>query len=117
MFRPRHLRGVRAVIAASVSGVIVGAGVFLATSATAAGTNLLANPGFESGSLSGWTCDPGTGSVVTSPVHSGSYALQGTPSSGDDAQCTQTVSVQPNSSYTLSAYVDGPYVYLGANGY
>jgi len=35
----------------------------------------------------------------------------------DDAQCTQTISVQPNSAYTLSAYVQGAYVYLGATGY
>jgi hypothetical protein len=49
-------------------------------------------------------------------VHSGSYALAGTPSSSDDAQCTQTVSVQPNTSYTLSGYVEGSYVYLGVTG-
>jgi hypothetical protein len=54
--------------------------------------------------------------VVTSPVHSGSYALLGTPSSSDDAQCSQTVSVQPGSSYTLSAWVEGSYVYLGDTG-
>ena len=44
-------------------------------------------------------------------MHSGSHALGATPSSSDDAQCTQTVSVQPNTSYTLSGYVEGSYVY------
>nr|BBH95642.1 hypothetical protein KTA_38410 [Thermogemmatispora argillosa] len=81
----------------------------------AAGSNLVTNPGFESGNLSGWTCDPGD-TVVTAPVHSGSYALQMNPTASTTGQCTQTISVQPNSSYTLSAYVNGPYAYLGING-
>jgi chitinase len=84
--------------------------------ASAATTNLVANPGFETGSLSSWTCDAGTAAVTGSPVHTGSHALVGTPTSGDDAQCTQKISVQPNSSYSLSSYVQGPYVYLGTSG-
>jgi hypothetical protein len=77
---------------------------------------LLAVAGFETGSLSGWSCDAGTATVVSSPVHSGSDALAATPTSSDDAQCTQTVSVLPNTSYTLSGYVEGSYVYLGVTG-
>ncbi|WP_245594578.1 carbohydrate binding domain-containing protein [Actinospica robiniae] len=87
----------------------------LASPATAAATNLLSDPGFES-SLSGWSCDAGTAAVVSSPVHAGSGALAGSPSSSDDAQCTQTVSVVPNTSYTLSGYVEGSYVYIGVSG-
>src|ERR1700760_4605621 len=66
--------------------------------AAAASSNLLTNPGFESG-LSGWTCSAASGvdGVVTSPVHSGAGALAGAASSSDDAQCTQQVSVQPSS--------------------
>jgi hypothetical protein len=82
--------------------------------AATASTNLLTNPGFEAGSLSGWTCS--AGSVVTSPVHSGSYALAGAASSSDDAQCTQKVSVQPSSTYQLSGYVQGAYVFVGDSG-
>ena len=107
----------RAAIAAAAAGVVAVAGaVFVTANANAASPNLLSNPGFESGSLSGWTCDAGTAGAVTSPVHSGSYALGATPSSSDDAQCTQTVSVQPNTNYTLSGYVQGSYVYLGVTG-
>lgn len=81
-----------------------------------AASNLVINPGFEAGNLSSWSCDAGDVTVST-PVHSGAYALQVTPSSSTTGQCTQTVSVQPNTAYTLSAYLDGPYAYLGVNGY
>jgi 3D (Asp-Asp-Asp) domain-containing protein len=76
--------------------------------------NVLANGGFESGALSPWTCDAGTVAVAGSPVHSGSHALVITPTSSDDAQCTQTVGVQPNKTYTLTDWVQGNYAYLGA---
>ncbi|MCX4747623.1 carbohydrate binding domain-containing protein [Kitasatospora sp. NBC_01287] len=89
----------------------------LAVPAHADGSNLVVNSGFETGDLTGWSCDAGTGSVVGSPVHSGSHALAGAAGASDDAQCVQTVAVQPNSAYTLSAYVQGAYVYLGATGY
>jgi chitodextrinase len=80
----------------------------------AAATNLVVNPGFETGSLSPWAC--GLGSVVTSPAHSGTHALAGAASSSDDAQCTQNIAVVSGSQYTLSAYVEGNYVYLGVTG-
>ncbi|HEY7142678.1 MAG TPA: fibronectin type III domain-containing protein [Streptosporangiaceae bacterium] len=94
------------------------AGAFALTASVgpaSAATNLLANPGFETGSLSGWSCSS-IDSVTASPVHSGAHALQGAASSTDDAQCTQTVSVQPSSSYTLSGWVEGNYVFLGDTG-
>ncbi|MFC0600169.1 chitinase [Streptomyces palmae] len=116
---PRPTRGrhrLRRALAAAAS-VLLAAGALtaLGPSAHAADTNIATNPGFESG-LSGWTCSGGTGATVSSPVHSGSAALQATPSGSDTARCAQTVSVQPNSSYTLSAWVRGSYVYLGAEG-
>ena len=113
---PLRRRLLAVVGALALSGSGLAAVVFSAAPATAASTNLLSNPGFEAGSLSGWTCDAGTASVVSSPVHSGSDALAATPTSSDDAQCTQTVSVLPSTSYTLSGYVEGSYVYLGVTG-
>ncbi|MGW5125410.1 chitinase [Streptomyces sp. NPDC004069] len=86
----------------------------LATTARADDADVLRNGGFEAG-LDGWTC-PGSGTTVKSPVRSGSSALQATPSDSDNAQCAQTVPVQPNSQYTLTGYVRGSYVYLGASG-
>jgi chitinase len=105
--------------AALLAALVVAATMTVALNASRAhaDSNLVVNPGFETGSLSPWSCDAGTGSVVTSPVHSGSDALAGAADNSDDAQCTQTIAVQPNSAYTLSAYVEGAYVYIGATGY
>ncbi|GHF60998.1 chitinase [Streptomyces mashuensis] len=77
--------------------------------------NLLRNPGFESG-LANWTCTDGSGTATTSPVRTGTSALKATPSASGTAECAQTVSVRPNSTYRLAGWVQGSYVYLGARG-
>lgn len=83
--------------------------------AQAADVNVAKNAGFESG-LTNWTCSGGSGATSSSPVHGGASALKATPAGQDNAKCTQTVAVKPNSSYTLSAWVQGGYTYLGATG-
>ncbi|XKJ36169.1 glycoside hydrolase family 18 protein [Streptomyces sp. 147326] len=83
--------------------------------AAAADADLVRNGGFEAG-LDGWSCSAGSGAVVTTPVHSGSSALRATPAGQDNARCSQSVTVKPDSSYTLAAWVQGAYVYLGASG-
>ncbi|MFC9286742.1 chitinase [Streptomyces sp. NPDC057052] len=83
--------------------------------ASAADVNNARNAGFESG-LGNWTCSAGSGTTVASPVHGGTAALKATPAGQDNARCTQTVAVRPNSTYTLSAWVQGGYAYLGATG-
>ena len=88
----------------------------LAATSASAQTNLLSNGNFGTGTTAGWSCSSGD-TVVTSPVAPGSTsALSGTPTNSDDAQCTQVVSVQPSSSYTLTGLVEGDYVYLGDTG-
>ncbi|MEY9962522.1 hypothetical protein ABIA33_000548 [Streptacidiphilus sp. MAP12-16] len=79
------------------------------------GGGSLTNAGFETGSLSPWTCTGGS-SVVSSPVHSGSHALQVTPSASSTGECDQTVTLSPNHSYTLTGWVQGPYAYIGVSG-
>ncbi|MCX4764676.1 glycoside hydrolase family 18 protein [Streptomyces sp. NBC_01275] len=86
-----------------------------AAQASAADLNNAKNAGFESG-LTNWTCTAGSGTTVSSPVHGGAAALKATPAGQDNAQCTQTVAVKPNSTYTLSAWVQGGYTYLGVTG-
>jgi chitinase len=83
--------------------------------AAAADVNNARNAGFESG-LTHWTCTADSGTTVSSPVHSGAAALKATPAGLDNARCSQTVQVRPNSSYTLSAWVQGGYAYLGVTG-
>ncbi|MEV4616650.1 glycosyl hydrolase family 18 protein [Kitasatospora sp. NPDC049258] len=112
-------RGSRTAVAAGTAWAVAAAGAValsfgLAGSASAG--EFLVNGGFETGALAPWSCTGGTGSVVTGQSHGGGYALAGAASASDNAQCTQTVAVQPSTAYTLSAYVKGAYVYLGVNG-
>ncbi|MFI8340799.1 chitinase [Streptomyces sp. NPDC085639] len=83
--------------------------------AAAADADLVRNGGFEAG-LDGWSCTGGSGAIVTTPVHGGGSALRATPAGQDNARCSQTVTVKPDSAYTLAAWVQGAYVYLGASG-
>ncbi|MFF4900555.1 chitinase [Streptomyces sp. NPDC001068] len=104
----------RPVLTLLTAGLLAASGITaLSSAARAADADLARNGGFESG-LDNWSCTAGT--TVTSPVHSGAHALQATPAGSDNAQCTQTVTVQPGAQYTLSGYVRGSYVYLGASG-
>jgi hypothetical protein len=109
----RH-RGIGRLAAGAAAVALITAGVPALTALPAsAQTNLLVNGSFQDGNLSGWTCSS-LDSVVTSPTYSGAaYALKGAASSSDDAQCSQSVSVLPSTSYTLSGYVEGAYVYIG----
>lgn len=100
-----------------LASVLAAGGLMALTpvAAQAADAELARNGGFEAG-LDGWSCTAGSGAVVPSPVHGGTKALQATPAGSDNAKCSQTVTVKPNSSYELSGWVRGSYVYLGASG-
>ncbi|WP_079073877.1 glycoside hydrolase family 18 protein [Streptomyces sp. Root1310] len=102
--------GAAGVLAAALALSMTGA-----AQASAADLNNARNAGFESG-LTNWTCSAGSGTTVSSPVHAGAAALKATPAGQDNARCTQTVAVKPNSTYTLSAWVQGGYTYLGVTG-
>ncbi|MEU1592971.1 glycoside hydrolase family 18 protein [Streptomyces sp. NPDC005708] len=108
MPRPRRTLAGAAVAALALSFLAAGP-------AAAADVNNARNAGFESG-LANWTCAAGSGTTVSSPAHGGSAALKATPSGQDYAQCSQTVAVKPNSTYTLSAWVQGGYTFLGTTG-
>ncbi|MEV7140136.1 chitinase [Streptomyces tauricus] len=108
--RPVH----RSALALCAATVLAASGVTaLSSAARAADADLARNGGFEAG-LDGWTCT--AGSAVGSPVRSGVSALQATPAGTDHARCAQTVTVRPDSQYTLAGHVRGSYVYLGASG-
>ncbi|AUG80808.1 hypothetical protein CFP65_6141 [Kitasatospora sp. MMS16-BH015] len=82
---------------------------------TAATSGGLVNGGLESGSLAPWTCQSG-GAVVTSPAHGGTHALQAAATAGQTGECDQTVTLAPNTKYTLTAWVQGSYAFLGVSG-
>ncbi|MFB8777217.1 chitinase [Streptomyces broussonetiae] len=108
MDRTRPLLAVLTAAVLTVPGITA-----LSSAARAADADLIANGGFETG-LGGWTCTAAT--TVGSPVRSGSSALRATPAGSDNARCAQTVTVRPDSQYTLTAHVQGSYVYVGASG-
>ncbi|MEU1920298.1 glycoside hydrolase family 18 protein [Streptomyces albogriseolus] len=108
-------RGRRPWAVALVSALALALPLAGAGEATAADVNNAKNAGFESG-LSGWTCSANSGSVVSSPVHGGAAALKATPAGQDNARCSQTVAVRPNSTYQLTGWVQGGYTYLGVTG-
>ncbi|RBQ15210.1 chitinase [Spongiactinospora rosea] len=109
--RPRITR-----LLAALAVLAAGAGTLAAPGPATAAANIVTNPGFESG-LAGWTCSAASGAqAVSSPVHGGAAALQATAAGPDVARCEQKISVKPSSSYTLSAWVRGGYVFLGATG-
>ncbi|MEU1365453.1 glycosyl hydrolase family 18 protein [Streptomyces sp. NPDC005803] len=87
----------------------------LTVSGPGGGTGSLINGGFETGSLGPWTCESGA-AVVSSPVHGGTHALAVAPTSSQTGECTQTLTLSPNTKYTLSGWVQGNYAYLGVRG-
>ncbi|HEX3788004.1 MAG TPA: carbohydrate binding domain-containing protein [Pseudonocardiaceae bacterium] len=100
---------------AAASGSHTAALSVTVTGSGGTGGGSLTNAGLESGSLSPWTCQPG-GAVVSSPVHSGSHALQAAATSSQTGECDQTITVSANSSHTLKAWVQGNYAYVGVSG-
>ncbi len=65
--------------------------------------NLFENPGFETGTLSGWTV-PAQFAVTTEKKLSGTYSLKKTGISGSWAFAYQDISVTPNTDYNANFY-------------
>ncbi len=86
-----------------------------ASASTSPGAGVV-NGGFESGALAPWTCTGNLGSIVSTPVHTGSKALKAAASNSDTAQCSQQLTLAANHAYTLSAWVQGNYAYVGTTG-
>jgi chitinase len=82
---------------------------------TAPPPSSLVNGGFETGSLSPWTCQSGD-AVVTSPVHSGTHAAEIVATNSQTGECDQTITLSPNTTYTLSGWTEGNFAYIGVSG-
>ncbi|ROR44380.1 chitinase [Kitasatospora cineracea] len=90
------------------------AGSGTATAGVAPNVDVIANGDFSAGNHIGpWTCGPTVTAVNNAAT---GWDLQGSPAGNDYANCSQTVTVLPNSTYTLSAVVQGGYVFAGVTG-
>ena len=72
------MRTLRAALAVGATAAMVTAGLLVGSGSPAGAVELVANPGFESGTA-GWTCTAETGTGT--PAHTGASALVGTPTS------------------------------------
>ncbi|MFG2698674.1 chitinase [Kitasatospora sp. NPDC048407] len=117
MRAPHRLpRGARALLAGLLAAVLALVGMVLTGTgtATAADVDVIRNGDFSAGDhITPWACGPTVTAVNNSTT---GWDLQGTPAGSDYANCSQQVAVLPNSTYTLSAVVQGSYVFLGATG-
>ena len=87
----------------------------LTVTGTGGGGGSIVNGGFETGSLSPWTCQS-SDAVVGSPVHSGTHAARVSPTASTTGECDQAVTLSPNHSYTLKVWVQGNYAFAGVTG-
>jgi chitinase len=84
-------------------------------SSTAPPPSSLVNGGFETGSLSPWVCQAGD-AVVTAPVHSGTHAAVISATNSQTGECDQTITLSPNTTYSLAGWTQGNYAYIGVSG-
>jgi chitinase len=84
-------------------------------SSTAPPPSSLVNGGFETGSLSPWVCQAGD-AVVTAPVHSGTHAAVISATNSQTGECDQTITLSPNTTYSLTGWTQGNYAYIGVSG-
>ena len=113
--RHRHRHRVESLPIGLAVGALAFAAAMLGSPASAAlpTVNVVTNSHFDQGNrLLAWNCD--SGQVL--PPSDAFGELAGYPTDVGYAGCTQTVTVEPDSTYRLSARVKGPYVFAGVTG-
>lgn len=111
------LAAVPGVYPLTVTGTATGASHSATFTLTVKGTppaGGVVNGGFETGALSPWSA--AGDAIVATPAHSGTHALQVVPTSSATGEAAQNVTLAPNHAYTLKAWVQGNYAYVGVRG-
>ncbi|GAA4833487.1 hypothetical protein [Kitasatospora terrestris] len=115
MRTPNRRRDRRALPAGLLAAAVASAALLFSwggPASAATDVEAIRNGGFNIGNhLTFWSC----GRMVL-PASGASSGLQGYPGDVDYAGCSQEVPVEPSSTYTLTANVQGPYVFVGATG-
>jgi len=92
---------------------LMGAAIALALATSSVQANLITNPGFETGDLTGWTDTPAPSgslfSVSASAAHTGDYALWFGAVSGYNDTVSQTVATTPGATYKIEFWLAGNY--------
>lgn len=105
--RPAHSPGLRPAVLAAVAALLAAAG-------TASAQNLVQNPGFETGDLSGWTFTPAATEsdlgVYLGAAHSGGYMAWFSAQGALNDSITQVLNTTPGSAYTFSFWLRDPYL-------
>ena len=73
--------------------------------ASLAGTNLLANPSFETNTLASWTGTAGMSGTETTASNSGGYDAYAHPTSSASAGLSQTITAPSTGTYTITGYL------------
>ncbi|MFB6780760.1 carbohydrate binding domain-containing protein [Streptomyces sp. NPDC056352] len=76
------------------------------------GTGTPVNGDVETGSLAPWSRENG-GAVVSTPAYGGAHALAAAATASRTGECTQTLTLSPHATYTLSGWVQGNFGHLG----
>ncbi|MFG2695803.1 hypothetical protein [Kitasatospora sp. NPDC048407] len=102
-----------AAAALALAGAGLGLGLDSPASAALPTVDVVDNGHFNQGNrMLAWSCESG----LVLPPSDAFGTLEGHPTDSSYAGCTQRVTVEPNSTYRLSARVTGPFVFAGVTG-
>jgi hypothetical protein len=93
-----------------IAAVVAAAGLVIASGSAFGATNLVQNPGFETGDFSSWTADGWvvvtSFGLITGPNSGTFFAAESCPNGGCTNTLSQTISTTPGDHYNLSFFLN-----------